>query len=123
MTSVIGIVFFLMVSFLGRASWVMDSNPKFANSVTVLGRTAAYIVTLFGLLGTAIGLMYQVSALGHLNVTDPNNVITFIGTVGGSLSSALLSTACGIIASIGITAMNSNVEFFLDVKDEGSPTG
>lgn len=121
MTSVIGVIFVLMVVLLGIASWKVDSDNKYANSVTVLGRSTAYVVTLFGLLGTAIGLMYQVAALGHLNVADAANVVQFIGTVGSSLSSALLSTATGIIASIGITAMNSNIEFFLDVHEDTEP--
>lgn len=118
MTSVIAVIFLIMISFLGYASWQADNNPAYANSVTIFARSAAYVVTLVGLLGTAIGLMYQVGALGTLNIADAHSLLDFVKTAVSSLSTALLSTACGIIASIGITIMNSNVEFHLDNKNE-----
>lgn len=117
MTSAIAAIFIWAVAFLGWASWNVEERPAYSNTITILGRTVAYIVTLVGLLGTVIGLMYQVNAFAHLNVQEPSSVIAFIGVVGPSLGSALLATACGIVASLGITTMNSNVEYFLDVNE------
>jgi len=117
MSSIIAIVFMAMIGFEGVATYHLNNRPKYANSITIFGRSMAYIVTLFGLLGTAMGLMYQVGALAHLDVSNTQTVLEVIKTIAASLSTALLTTVCGILASIGITAMNSNVEYFLDNQE------
>jgi hypothetical protein len=115
-SSIIAGIFVVMLLFIGKASWDVDSNPIKANALTVFVRSNAYIVTLLGLLGTAIGLMYQVENLSQINTADIANVVSFITKIGASIGTALLTTAAGIVAAIGMTYMNSNAEYFLDVK-------
>lgn len=123
-TSVIAIVFVASCGYLGLTSWRHDNidNTQLGSALKVaevsadtnFGRTMAFIVTLLGLLGTAIGLMFQAKAMGQLDVSNPQNIVGFIGTIGSALSTALYATASGIIACIGITLMNLNIEYFID---------
>lgn len=117
MTSVIAIVFVITCVYLGFAAWRCESNIQRAIADVALGRTMAFIVTLIGLLGTAIGLMVQVKAMGSIDVSNIQNVLQFIATIGTALSTALYSTVCGILASIGITILNSNIEYVIDSND------
>lgn len=123
MTSVIAILFVAACGYLGFASWRYDSNPdpvtKFATAIadSNMGRAAAYIVTLVGLLGTAIGLMYQVQAMASIDLSNPQHVLEFVGAIGAALSTALYATACGIVGSVGITMLGSNLEFFMHRDD------
>lgn len=116
MTSVIAVMFVISCLYLGFASWRFREGAGVATAEadSGLGRVAAYVVTLIGLLGTAIGLMMQVKAMGAIDVSNPQNIVNFIATIGTALSTALYSTACGIIASVGITAMYANIDYFLD---------
>lgn len=123
-TAVIAVVFIVSCGYLGLSSWRYDRIDASALGSTLqfrevladtnFGRTMAFIVTLLGLLGTAIGLMFQAKAMGQLDVTNPQNIVGFIGTIGAALSTALYATASGIIACIGITLMNLNIEYFVD---------
>lgn len=118
MTSVIAASFIMVVGYLGFASWRYDTTEyAIATADVGLGRMAAFSVTLLGLLGTTIGLMIQVRAMGNVDVSNPQNVVQFIATIGGALSTALYCTASGIIASIGITLMNANIEYFIDLNE------
>jgi len=117
-TSIIAIVFAVTCIYLGFGTFRADTNPVRANADVNIGRTIAYVVTLLGILGTVLGLMYQVQALGNLNIADTDAVTRFIGVVGASLSTALYATAAGIISSIGITVQTMNLEYALDVSDE-----
>jgi hypothetical protein len=120
-TSGIAVVFLASCLYLGFASWRFDASrdaPNRAAADSNIGRTSAFLVTLLGLLGTAIGLMFQVKALGSLDVSNPQAIVGFISSIGSSLSTALYATACGIVACIGITVMNSNLEYFIDLDAE-----
>ena len=92
---------------------------KFATAIadSNMGRAAAYIVTLVGLLGTAIGLMYQVQAMASIDLSNPQHVLEFVGAIGAALGTALYATACGIVGSVGITMLGSNLEFFMHRDD------
>lgn len=124
MTSVIAVIFAASCGYLGFASWRYDANPdpvtRFATAIadSNIGRAAAYIVTLIGLLGTAIGLMYQVQAMSAIDLSNPQHVLEFVASIGAALSTALYATACGIVGSIGITVLGSNLEFFMHRDDK-----
>lgn len=120
MTSVIAAVFTLTCLYQGFASWRLPQPLSYENaSADVgIGRAAGFLVTLIGLLGTAIGLMWQVKAMGAVNVSDPASIVGFISTIGSALSTALYATASGIVACVGITVLNTNLEFFVD-REEG----
>lgn len=126
MTSVIAGVFVLACGYLGFASWRYDANldREEKNNLAIadaeLGRTAAYIVTLIGLLGTAIGLMFQVQAMAAIDLSNSGHILQFVATIGGALGTALYATACGIVASIGITMLGSNLEFFTRRENDKS---
>jgi len=120
MTSVIGGVFIAAIVYLGIASWRYDNPRRFiatAIADTGVGKTASYIVTLIGLLGTVIGLTLQVKAMANINLSDQANMIAFVKAVSSSLGTAFYATGCGIIGSIGIIAMTANLEYFID-RDE-----
>lgn len=123
MTSVIAAVFTSTVGYLGYASWKLHhgKNGEIARLLRAtadvgVGRNAAYIVTLLGLLGTAIGLMTQVQAIGHLDVSQVSNISSFVSSIGSSLGTALYATCSGIVASIGISVLCANIEHYLDMK-------
>jgi hypothetical protein len=115
MTSLIGIVFVVTCLYLGFASFrYNDAWPQVAEADSGLARIASYVVTLMGLLGTVIGLTLQVRAMAGIDASNPATIVGFIASFGSSLSTALYSTACGIVASIGITGMYANIDYFLD---------
>lgn len=131
MTSVIAVIFVIAVLYLGFASWRFDANgwrhdtlhsemvharmlrgiDAMAEADIGLAQKAAYIVTLFGLLGTVIGLQRQVGAMATVT---PDNLMPFLAQVSSALGTAFYATGTGIVASIGIIAMAANLEFFLD---------
>lgn len=117
-TSVIGVIFVISVAYLGIASWRADVRPSNANADAALGRTLAFIVTLVGLLGTSLGLMLQVKAMGSIDVSNVQNVVGFVATIGAAFGTALYCTVSGILASIGITILTSNLEYYLDNLDD-----
>lgn len=129
MTSAIAAIFVVTAGYLGFASWRYDpflvewSHGK-SKSVSVgparaaadigLATKASYIVTLFGLLGTVIGLQHQVGAMAAVT---PDNIMPFLAQVSTALGTAFFATGCGIAASIGIIAMAANLEYFLERDD------
>ncbi len=124
LTSVIAAIFVAACGYLGVASWRYD-NPfqhpgtRFATAVadSNVGRAAAYIVTLIGLLGTAIGLMLQVQAMATIDLSNAQHALQFVVAVLSGLGTALYATACGIVGSIGITVLGSNLEYFMNRND------
>lgn len=129
MTSAIAMIFAATALYLGFASWRYrgQGEPKWdmAKSRSVsssstaaadigLATKASYIVTLFGLLGTVIGLQHQVGAMAAVT---PDNILPFLAQVSSALGTAFYATGCGIVASIGIIAMAANLEYFLE-RDE-----
>ena len=115
MTGVIAVLFTVATFYLGFASFrYNDSTPTVAGADSNLGHVAVYVATLIGLLGTTIGLILQVKAMGSLDLTSPANAIAFIPRVLSSLSTALYCTACGIVASIAIYLQCANIDYFLD---------
>ena len=117
MTSLIAALFTISCLFIGYATWNFEKNITKAIAGSTMARTAAYVVTLVGLLGTVIGLSIQVKALGSLDISNDQNITAFIGILGSSIGTAMFSTMCGIVAAIGITAMNSNLEYFIDAEN------
>lgn len=122
MTSVIAAIFVVAVLYLGYASWRYDALLRIAPSMTRLRQNtadadigiatkASYVVTLFGLLGTVMGLQHQVQAMAAVS---PDNLTPFLTTVSSALGTAFYATGCGIVASIGIIAMAANLEYFAD---------
>ena len=119
-TSLIALLFTLSIGYVGYAThqWEINNDRVKANARALLMHSSVFVLTLLGLLGTIIGLMAQVRAMGSLDVSNPQNIVVFIATIGASLSTALYCTAVGIIASIGLIFANGNLEYFLDLKDE-----
>lgn len=121
MTSVIAAIFAATVVYLGLASWRFrpldyaapweSAKASRVSADIDLATKASYIVTLFGLLGTVIGLQHQVAAMASVT---PDNLMPFLATVSVALGTAFYATGCGIVASIGIIAMVANLEFFLE---------
>lgn len=118
MTSVIAVIFMISVGYLGFASWRYRTrgwwNGNQREKIEArafadigLAHKASYIVTLFGLLGTVIGLQHQVAAMATVS---PDNLMPFLATVSSALGTAFYATGCGIVASIGIIAMAANLE-------------
>lgn len=128
MTSAIAAVFLVSVLYMSWASWRFDHHrPGFrskrgyiesAIADTGIGRTASYVVTLLGLLGTVIGLSLQAQAMATINFADPNNLIAFIKVVASALGSAFFATGAGIVGSIGIIIMTANLDYFIDQEGE-----
>ena len=121
MTSVIAAWFVATCLFLGYATWRYDpkkSNVAYAD--VGLGKTSAFLATLLGLLGTAIGLSIQVKTMGHVDLSNPANIVGFIGKISESLGSALYATISGIVAAYGITLLTTNLEYFADIDDGSS---
>jgi hypothetical protein len=118
MTSAIAGIFAMTMIYLGFASWRyrVPTKVAVANAAADIGLAtkASYIVTLFGLLGTVIGLQHQVSAMATVS---PDNIMPFLAQVSSALGTAFYATGCGIVASIGIIAMAANLEFFLERDD------
>jgi hypothetical protein len=130
MTSVIAAIFVGTCLYQGFASWRFGRKiepsglrplvARDANADVGVGRVAGFLVTLVGLLGTAIGLMVQVKAMGSVNINDPASIVGFISTIGTALSTALYATSCGIVACVGISVLNANLEFFVDLQEGGA---
>ena len=121
MTSVIAAWFVGTCLFLGFATWRYNPRkPTRAYADVGIGKTSAFLATLLGLLGTAIGLTIQVRTMGHVDVSNPANILQFITAISEALGSALYATTSGIVAAFGITILTSNLEYFVDVDD--SPT-
>lgn len=128
MSAVIGVVFVLTAAYLGHASWVFDAAeqqwgivPEYlckTEAAIGLGRTASFIITLIGLLGTAIGLMFQVKAMASVDVASSQSVLAFVSAIGGALATALYATSCGIAGCIGITVLTANLEHALERVDK-----
>jgi hypothetical protein len=122
MTSVIAVIFVATAAYLGFASWryrlswweVTKESAAEAAADVGLATKASYIVTLFGLLGTVIGLQRQVDAMAAVT---PDNIMPFLVQVSAALRTAFYATGCGIVASIGIIAMAANLEYFLERDD------
>jgi hypothetical protein len=125
LTAVIGVVSLAAVIYLGFAAWEFDADGPWkdiryhsrtarAEAAATLGRTAAFLITLIGLLGTAIGLMLQVKAMASVDVNSSQSVLAFVSAIGGALGTALYATSCGIVGCIGITLLTSNIEYALD---------
>lgn len=112
MTSVIAAIFMVAVLYLGYASWRFNRRLRpYAEADIGVAAKASYAVTLFGLLGTVIGLQHQVQAMATVS---PDNLTPFLTTVSSALGTAFYATGCGIVASIGIIAMAANLEYFAD---------
>ena len=110
LTSVIAMMFIAACGYLGAASWRYDNpwlkqDKRFAQAVadTNIGRAAAYLVTLLGLLGTVIGLTIQVRAMASIDLSNAQHALQFVVAVLSGLGTALYATGCGIVASFGIT--------------------
>jgi hypothetical protein len=122
MTSVIAVITAATIGYIGLASWRlggkrhMHMTPQ-AVADANLGRIAAYVVTLFGLLGTVIGLQHQVQAMASVT---PDHIIQFLAEVAVALGTAMYATACGIIGSIAIIATVANLDYFIDYSDVDS---
>lgn len=128
MTSVIAGLFVVSVFYLGFSSWCYDRTRSWEDTAwaakrtaaavadTGIGRAAAYVITLVGLLGTVIGLTMQVRAMGSIGA-DVASLLGFLKTVSVALGSAFLATGCGIVGSIGIVIMTANLDYFID-RDE-----
>jgi len=125
MTSVIAVIFTATALYLGFASWRYPGRfnrtktriewlPSSTAADIGVATKASYIVTLFGLLGTVIGLQHQVGAMASVT---PDNIMPFLAQVSSALGTAFYATGCGIVASIGIIAMAANLEYFLE-RDE-----
>jgi drug/metabolite transporter (DMT)-like permease len=131
MTSVIGAIFAAAALYIGFASWRFDSKGTIAyphnetrpnRQATAiadsgLGRTASYVITLVGLLGTVIGLTLQMRSMATIDVGNINSLVAAFKLISTSLGSAFYATGCGIIGSIGIIVMVANLDYFLD-RDE-----
>ena len=115
MTSVITVVFAAAVAYLGFASFrYSDQTPAVASADSNLGHVAVYITTLLGIFGTVIGIGMQLKAMGALDMSNPQSVTTFMTAFVAGMSTAVYSTACGVIASIGSYLMCANLDYFLD---------
>jgi hypothetical protein len=89
MTAVIGAIFVAAALYIGFASWRFDSNGAIANphnetganrqataiADSGLGRTASYVITLVGLLGTVIGLTLQMRSMATIDVANINSLV------------------------------------------------
>lgn len=134
MTSAIAAVFVAAVIYIGFASWRFDTKrlPQYplnwrtasfqatAIADSGLGRTASYVVTLIGLLGTVIGLTLQMRSMATIDVGNINSLISAFKLISSSLGSAFYATGCGIVGSIGIIVMVSNLDYFIDRDEEAS---
>ena len=119
MTSLIALTFISSQLYLGYATWKYDPNNTTQAYASVgVGRVAAFIVTLMGLLGTALGLMALANAIGGVDVANPSSILQSLKTELLSLSTALYATCTGIIACMGLTATNTNLEYFADRDDK-----
>ena len=124
LTGVIAVMFIAACGYIGVASWRYDQphqNPetRFAQAIadTNIGRSAAYLVTLLGLLGTVIGLTIQVRAMASIDLSNAQHALQFVVAVLSGLGTALYATGCGIVASFGITMLGSNLEYFTQKDD------
>lgn len=126
LTSLIALVFVISCGYLGVASWRYDTpgtwvkkEERFAQAIadTNIGRAAAYLVTLLGLLGTVIGLTIQVRAMASIDLSNAQHALQFVVAVLSGLGTALYATGCGIVASFGITVLGSNLEYFMYKND------
>lgn len=121
MSAIIGGVFVIVCSYMAFASFRLEQHDfKRAEADASLGRAAAFLVTLIGLLGTVLGLRSQVLAMGAVDVSNPQNILSFISAIGSALGTALYATASGIVAAIGITILTVNLEYFIDRNDPSS---
>jgi hypothetical protein len=125
MTSVIAAVFVASVLYLGFASWRFDERPRIGLAVitkdsaraiadTGIGKGAAYIVTLIGLLGTVIGLSLQLQIMAGIQVGNQASMMKAFALVASALGTAFYATGCGIAASIGIYLVTLNLDWFID---------
>lgn len=119
MTSVIAGLTVFAVGYIGIASWRLGGKyHRYQTSQAAadanLGRIAAYVVTLFGLLGTVIGLQHQVQAMASVT---PDHVIQFLAEVAVALGTAMYATACGIVGSIAIIATVANLDYAIDYNE------
>lgn len=115
MTSVIAAVFVAAVAYLGFASFrYSDRTPNLAGADSNLGHVAVYITTLLGIFGTVIGIGMQLKAMGALDLSNSQSVTTFMSAFVAGMSTAVYSTACGVVASIGSYLMCANIDYFLD---------
>ena len=78
------------------------------------------MVTLIGLLGTVIGLTLQMRSMATIDVGNINSLISAFKLISSSLGSAFYATGCGIVGSIGIIVMVSNLDYFIDRDEEAS---
>ena len=117
MTSVIAAVFVAAVAYLGFASFrYSDHTPTIAGADSNLGHVAVYITTLLGIFGTVIGIAMQLKAMGALDMTNSQSVTTFMTAFVAGMSTAVYSTAYGVIASIGTYLQCANIDYFLDKR-------
>lgn len=119
MTSVIAAMFVLAVGYMGFASWRYDrSSWKGRDAVAYadvgLAHWAAAGVIYVGLIGTVIGLMWQLQALGHVDPANPASGATFLSVTVRSLSTAFYATGAGLVAALLIGAITQNLAYFLD---------
>ena len=63
----------------------------------------AQLAQILGLLGTVAGFMLEMRALGGLTTTDPAQVLVLIAQLAKGLSTAMVSTFCGVLASVAIS--------------------
>jgi len=130
MTSVIGAVFVAAVLYIGFASWRYDhtqarwaqgspvaETQRTAGADSGLGRTASYVITLIGLLGTVIGLTLQMRSMATIDVGNVSSLVSAFKLISSSLGSAFYATGCGIVGSIGVIVMVANLDYFID-RDE-----
>lgn len=114
-TSMIGGVFVATVLWLGYHTWIYDpTNTRRAQAAAGIASTSGFIVTMLGLLGTAVGMRYQVAEMGHVDVANPANTLIFITQISSALGTGIWSTICGLVACVGITVVNSNLLYFVD---------
>ena len=75
---------------------------RFAQAIadTNIGRAAAYLVTLLGLLGTVIGLTIQVRAMASIDLSNAQHALQFVVAVLSGLGTALYATGCGIVSFV-----------------------
>ena len=122
MTSVIAAMFVATVGYMGFATWRHDSeatsnrgNKAFAD--VSVGNFAGAAVIYVGLIGTVLGLMAQLHALGVVDPANPQSGLSFLGTTTKALGTAFYATGAGLVAALGIGVLTQNLSYFLDLNE------
>ena len=122
MTSVIAAMFVATIGYMGFATWRYDNESAWnrdgkAHADVGIGHFAGAGVIYVGLIGTVIGLMAQLHALGAVDPSNPQSGLTFLGTTTKALGTAFYATGAGLIAALLIGIVVTNLSYFLE-RDE-----